>query len=131
MPARGIDLPFIRKESQDDRRTRHRHAAAEDKSGNPWHSKSVERTRDQGHSHADLEATANESGPPERAHPFNREFEPDLEEQEHDADLGEFADGFGVAHEAGCAGTRQGTDDEEADDGWESKAVSGCDGRCR
>ena len=82
----------------------------------------MDRTGDEGEGHADLKASADERGPPQQAHPLDREFEADLEEQEDNAEFRELTNSLGITEKPEGAGAGDGAHDEEAHDRGQAEA---------
>jgi hypothetical protein len=121
--VRGVDLGALDVALEHDGRRGEGEQEAEEEGLAGGAAERVSHGGDQRHRQRDLQPAPDEHQPPHLHDAAQRELQPDGEEQEHHADLGEEVDGLGLADESQPVGADDDARNHEADDGRQAQSA--------
>ncbi len=127
--VRAVELVLLGELAQHDRGRGHRDRAAEQDRDRQREPDRPADRGDGGRRAADLQAAEREHLAAHRDQPRQRELEPEREQQEHDAELGERLGGFRGRHPAERVGADDHADDQEGEDHRQAQAAQPHDDR--
>ena len=120
---RRVELAALGEQPHHERRARHRDESAQHDGVGGCDAERRRERRDRRDREPDLGRAGEERRTTEAAQRIERELQPDLEEQEHDAQLGEHADLAGIADDVESARPEQCSHHEEAPDRGQADAL--------
>ena len=131
--VRAIDLGLLGELAHDDRRRGHRDRAAEHDCHRHRDTQAPGYEGTQAGGDQDLRPAQTDDLPAHRNQAREREFQPQREHQEHDADLGQYSRGRVVGRKTQCVRSQQHADCEVAEDRRQLEPAHGVDDqhRCR
>ncbi len=121
--VRAVELVLLGELAQHDGGRGHRHRAAEQDRDRRREADRPADRGDGGRRAGDLQAAEREHLAPHRDEARQRELEPESEQQEHDAELGERLGGFRRRHPAECVGADAHAHDQEGEDHRQAQAA--------
>ena len=125
LPLGRVDLAVLLVELEDDRRAREGDEEPDEDGGRPGRTESREDDRRRPDGEADLERAARQHARQDLAEALERELDPDAEEEERDAELGELLDRIRAGHEAEAARARDHARHQVGGDGRQPEPAPG------